>query len=279
MLRQLIATTDAMGLDANSLLANEARTPILISMYRQNRLEEALDIAQRILAWQLESLPSNHPWILRMKGRIVDLEVLIAPSPEAIARQRALIDEFAEALGEDSAMVAVSRSNVADTLRRQGRYDEAIEEYRKAFVFLSQIRGRDHLSIVQLSIGFADALLSEGSRQSLAEATVLVDESYKIARARWGANSPITMNAMMKAARARNLLSRREEAAAILLDSAHMNAGFEARESTIRLYLAALENQEQELECANQDQATSNYCLELRARKEILRSEAQNQDS
>lgn len=184
ILADLVEETE--GSDPDDWVAMEARLQLVQSLRRSGRVADALVLHRHVLEWLNRRFDDNHPKVLVVRLRGLDL-LRRSQGPEAaIAEGRSLVDPIQEVFGASSAMLAMVRSSVGGALNAAGRLEEAVIELRGALDAWRKVAGRDNVNVLRAGFNLAQAL-SQTAHSDEAEA--LYAEVVERGRAVFGADT------------------------------------------------------------------------------------------
>ena len=181
-----------------------ARANLGVLLHSQGRLAEAEAIQRENLAVFEGLYGEEHSRTLQaMYGLSTTLSDLEPAKAEEYSRE--VLERCHKALGEDHRLTGMALNNVAQSLRKQGKFQEAEPLLRRALDQQRRISGEEHLHTLSAIINLARVLEHLNRR---AEVEALYREAYAKARAKLGPEHDVTFKATSGLAKC--LLLRRE---------------------------------------------------------------------
>lgn len=149
-------------------LATEARWRLADLLRLTDRPEEMLAALDATLAWQLAELEPDHPRVARTQMRRLHAMSMGGNSEQAMAELGPVMDRLIESYGEASAMAALVRTALGDTLFRMGRHQEAVDHYQRAWAIWKDALGEGHRNTLRAGYNLALYMreLPDGDRRA-----------------------------------------------------------------------------------------------------------------
>lgn len=149
---------------------------------RQGRLDDALALAERVLALRVKVDGPEHQRTILAEGTVANIQELRGHLPEARAAFEHELGLMRKVLGADHPMTGATMLQLANLLNEMGgRGREAAALCEQALPPIEKGFGPESIQTVQALAVFADALLEEGD---LARARALAERADRIAAAR-----------------------------------------------------------------------------------------------
>ena len=116
----------------------------VIELYRAGRYQEAIPLAEEVLAIRQEQLGQNHPDVAQSLNNLAELYKAQGRYSEAEPLHQESLTIRREQLGDRHPSVATSLNNLAGLYRLQGRYGEAEPRYQESLAILREQLGDRH---------------------------------------------------------------------------------------------------------------------------------------
>ena len=167
-------------------IAMEARLQLVQTLRRSGQVADALALHGQVLDWQRRHLSSDHPKVLLVRLRGLDLLRRNRGAEAAIAEGRSLSADIHHVFGPRSAMAAMAHSSIGGALNAAGRPEEAVEEFRAALAAWREVAGSDNVNVLRAAFNLAQSL---SQTEHSAEAEALYADVVGRGREVLGANN------------------------------------------------------------------------------------------
>jgi tetratricopeptide (TPR) repeat protein/predicted Ser/Thr protein kinase len=165
--RALIAAVDAGTLDADDASVETARSNLLGQLRDSGRLDEALVLADQVLARRLQRDGARHPRTLSTRHNRASVLQAMGRLDEAVADASAVLADRSQVLGREHSATQTTAQVLANMHLERGELDLAEPLVRESLAFFAGRFGDDH----------AQALTSLNALAYLLEARGDVDEA------------------------------------------------------------------------------------------------------
>lgn len=167
-------------LPGDDRLVLETRHRLVLVLREQGRHQEALELAEPLLADAKHVLPADDEMVLFMRRRLVSLYELTGSNEEALVMTRELLEDFKRRYGEDNELTLACWSHVASCLGRLGRLAEAEAEYLNLIARAERTLGAQDIRTMRALHSLATA---QGRLGHYADARATLEETLRRQRA------------------------------------------------------------------------------------------------
>jgi eukaryotic-like serine/threonine-protein kinase len=181
--------------DPRSQINNELRWLAASALMEARQRIACEEFLQDVIAWQIDELNPEHPWVLRTRILQLSNKSLLTPTESVAEMQKELFQLLSEKYGPRSAIASTSRMGYARTLSRLGRPGESIGVWREAYPGLIESRGHDHTETLRAGLDFSWALLQSSSNDNVSEARDILASVFRATESKFGVLAPINIHA------------------------------------------------------------------------------------
>jgi tetratricopeptide (TPR) repeat protein len=182
------------------------------SLYKEGKLDRAVDVSKKALEIAEKNVDSNHPLVATSLNNLAELYRVLGKYTQAESLHKQSLTICEKSLGPNHISTATSLNNLAELYKTQSQYAKAEPLYKRALAIYVKALGKDHPFVTTYMMNLATLQVVEKKNKEITEieaACLFVASIFEESRKKW----PSIAKELNKLLRPKKKFSKKQSAA------------------------------------------------------------------